>query len=271
MRRTSLIAEILIVAFVLHAPLALGADAPYDRVAELLTVSGDRAALSRIVDALSTSVTAALSTIADPDETERIVTQAITVERLFDRFVSGTARGFDAERASRLLVWLRTPVVQRITQLEVTGATASESEIAAYEARPDPTPDPARARLFERLDAAMHATEANVALALAIQRGLARGALPPSAPMPPGIVNETATRALVDSRRPHMVAQQRYTYRELTTEELASYVEMLEQDDQQWFARLSQAALADAVESACEEAARRTLESARDRAPGERA
>jgi hypothetical protein len=110
----------------------------------------------------------------------------------------------------------------------------------------------------------------NVELRLAIQRGLARGARPPSAPHPPGSPNEAAIRSLVDAERAQVLAYQRHTYREVTTDELAVYVGIVEQDDHQWFSRLTRAALVDAVESTCEDAARKTLASARRRPLAER-
>jgi hypothetical protein len=270
-RCTLVTSGVAILVVLLHgASLALGGDPASERVTELLVASGDRAALPRMVDALAKSVTAALSTVADPDDTERIVSETITVEDVFDRLVTGATRGFEADRASRLLAWLRTPAAQRITQLELKGAEASESEIAAYNARPDGAPDPRRARLLERLETATHASEMNLELVLAIQRGLARGALPPSAPSPRRSPNEAARRSFVDSERAQVLAQQRYAYRELTTDELAAYVEIVEQDDHQWFGRLVRAALVDAIESTCEDAARKTLGSARRRPPAER-
>jgi hypothetical protein len=154
--------------------------------------------------------------------------------------------------------------------MELKGFTASESEIAAYTAQPDNAPDPRRGPLLERLEAVMHATEMNVQLVLALQRGFARATLPPSAPLPPGLVNETAIRALVDAERPRIVAHQRYMYRELTTDEFAAYVEMLEPDDQQWFGRVVRSALVDAIESVCEDAARQAIGSARRAPPAER-
>lgn len=270
-RRTSLVWGLAIVSFVLSGlPFALAADSESERMTELLAVSGNRAALPHLVDSFAQGATAALSTVAEPEDIRKIVARTITADRVFDRLVAAATRGFDAERVSRLLVWMRTPLVQRISQMELQGFTASEAEIAAYTAQPDNAPDPRRGPLFERLEAAMHATEMNVQLALALQRGFARGALPPSAPLPPGLVNETATRALVDAERPRIVAQQRYMYRELTTEEFAAYVEMLERDDQQWFGRTVRNALVEAIESVCEDAARETFGSARPRPPAER-
>lgn len=245
------------------------ADPASERVSELLEASGDRAALPRIVDALAKGVTAALSTVTDPGDTERIVGQAISVDRLYDRLVAGAARGFEAERAARLLAWLRTPVAQRITQLELKGTEASEVEVAAYNARPDSAPDATRAKALDRLEAAMHASELNVEAMLAIQRGLERGALPPSA-RPSRRPSESVVRGLIDSERSQVLAQQRYTYRELTTDELTAYVAVLEQEDQQWFSRITRAALVEAIEAVCEEAARQTLGSARRRPPAQR-
>ena len=270
-RRVSLLLAVAMLAMLLGgASLAVGADPGSEGLTELLVASGDRAALPRIVDALAGVVTTALSSVADPDDTERIVGQMITVDDLFDRLVKAGTRGFEAERASRLLAWLRTPGAQRITQLELKGAGASESEIAAYNAQPDSAPDPQRVRLLERLEAATHASEVNVEILLAIQRGLVRGALPPSAPRPPASPNEAAIRSLVAAERAQVFAQHRYTYRELTNDELAAYVTITEQDDHRWFGRLMRTALVDAVESSCEDAARKTLASARRRPRAER-
>jgi hypothetical protein len=265
----ALLAGLAMLAVVLGAHPARAADPAAERVAELLEASGDRSALPRVVEALGKGVTAALSSFVEPRDAERIVGQTITVDRVFDRLVARASRDFEAERGARLLAWLRTPGAQRITQLELKGAEASDGEIAAYNARPDATPDAARTRLLERLEAVTHASELNVEAMLAIQRGLERGAAPDSA-RPPRRPSDTVVRSLVDAERSQVLAQQRYTYRELTTDELAAYVAVLEQDDHRWFGRVTRGALVEALETVCEDAARRTLGAGRRRAPEQR-
>jgi hypothetical protein len=237
-------------------------------VADILDASGDRAALPRMTAALGDGLASALTGIVDPREAERIVAQSITADRVYRLVVAGVAQSFDATHASRLLDWLRTPFAQRVTRLELKGSEASEDDIAAYSAGLEGgAGDAARARLLERLEAATLATEATVQIVLAIQRGLERAAAPPA---PPSRPQQPVPRVLLETARVQVMARHRYTYRELTNDELAAYVSVLEEDALQWFARVMRTALSGAIEEVSEDAARRALAAARRRVPEQR-
>jgi hypothetical protein len=238
-------------------------------VADILDASGDRAALPRVTAAIGDGLTSALTGIVDPREAERIVAQSITADRVYRLLVAGVVQAFDAPHASRLLDWLRTPFAQRVTRLELKGSEASEDDVAAYSAGLERgASDPARARLLERLEAATLATEATVQIVLAMQRGIERAAAPP--PAPPARPQDPAPRVLFETARAQVMAQQRYTYRELTNDELAAYVSVLEEDALRWFARVMRTSLSSAIEVVCEDAARRAFAAARRRAPEQR-
>jgi hypothetical protein len=238
-------------------------------IADILDASGDREALPRVTAAVGDGLASALTGIVDPREAERIVSQSITADRVYRLVVAGVAQAFDATHASRLLDRLRTPFAQRVTRLELKGSEASEDDVAAYSAGLEGgASDAARARLLERLEAATLATEATVQIVLAIQRGIERAAAP--SPAPPARPQDPAPRVLLETARVQVTARQRYTYRELTNDELAAYVSVLEEDSLRWFARVMRTSLSDAIEAVCEDAARRALAAARRRVPEQR-
>ena len=188
-----------------------------------------------------TAITAMVAEAFDPQALHE------TVRRSFEQ-------AFDRDTLERAAAWLQSPLTRRMTALEreamrPEAATAMETWFA--QAGQDAVPE-SRVALLQRLIHATHATDTSLRVVKTMMAGLANAVnvsmdqAPPSAEELGEAARELeGSRAQIEDR---ILARFLYTYREVSDEELTTYVAFWESDVGQWFNRVSSEAYAQAIE-----------------------
>jgi hypothetical protein len=122
-------------------------------------------------------------------------------------------------------------------------------------------PAPARVALVQRQEAVMRSAELQIDLAIIGAQAVGRSLEPVLSPTqrPTGREMDAAVsklRSQQDALTRAALVRWLYTYRALTTEELAQYVEFNESDAGRWFAATQRKGLIEAMRAAMDTAAR---------------
>lgn len=171
---------------------------------------------------------------------------------------------YEARRIDAVLAELRKPLYRKITALEKRANSPEEAEdLQAYVARLAlHNPDPKRVRLMKELDRASHSTEIAVSVEVEIAKTLMRCAAaynPDDRKLSPERLEKIAgriRRKITPSVRNNIVIWSLYAYRSLSSRELRDYTALYQNEDIQWFTRVSSRALIQALDNASTHSAR---------------
>lgn len=190
-----------------------------------------------------------------------LLEQEISPAKLRAAMTAHFTQHFDARTFEQLVGTLRTPLMRRITELEVASLRASDDAARAYVDAAARQPDGGeRVRLAQRLETAMAATETVAAIIMAATRGsftVLNPLLPPAQRVTPQALDADRGR-LEPKLRPGLHAALAYTYREATLDEVRRYADYLEGDGR-WFVTLQRDATVRAAETTAEAAMRRLM------------
>ena len=171
------------------------------------------------------------------------VRRAFAGDALRESVRSGLLARYDVRGAAGTLAWLRSPLGRRITQLEELGASqqmsSSRPDARSLAAAP---PAAARIALIRELQESSGVADVGVDLAMTAALALALGA---NAAQPDAAkrADEAAITAAIQAQRAPMAGQieavmqisSLFTYRELSDEELATYLEFVQSDAGRWY------------------------------------
>lgn len=185
---------------------------------------------------------------------------SFTVNALYESVKAHIARNSDRERLVTTLKGLRSPLVQKITQLEAQAAApeaAPQKSLFAVQSYKKP-PTRERKALIERLDTAKGATELAVEMPVAIAQGITKtmDAVLPTAKRSKKKEIDEVVSLLRTRHRPEVKTETQltllFTYRSVSDDELKQYVEFLESEPAKWFNDVVSKGVIEAIGAASE-------------------
>lgn len=235
-------------------------------IAEALEISGTKRALESIPAQIRAQYDARQSPIRPGDKARviRILTDAFRPDVLYSAIRSAFRSNFDAQRMDIVMGKLRSPLFKRIAALELAAdepGARQDLERFAMGLQGD-IPAPARVALVQRQEAVMRSAELQIDMAIIAAQAVGRSLEPLLSPTqrPTGREMDAAEhklRSQQDALTRAALVRWLYTYRSLTSEELATYVEFNESDAGRWFAATQRKGLLEAMRAAMDTAARR--------------
>lgn len=166
---------------------------------------------------------------------------------------------FDFDRLARVLAWLRTPLGAKLTKIEENHADVAPEVIQEYTGKLKGTAEEAeRVKLMARLDGAQESTEAQLDLLFAFKRGIGR-VINPFLPSDRRASKEDLARERLASKgnlETLTAGRFLYIYRDVSAEEILSYMNFLESPDGRWFTGVTRRGLSDMGEILAETASR---------------
>jgi len=189
-----------------------------------------------------------------------VVSNAFSVAEIRARLVEDLDQGLSEGQLNSVLAWYETPLAEKISKAEVAASNPDswkqvEANAAALQ---EQYKGSERAKLFTRFDRAARATESAVDTTVAVQLGLASAMAAFNGSKGPTF--EQLQQQIENQRGMlrGMVSQQvydgyLYTYQDLSSSELKTYIEFLESDAGSAFTRVVtnsvQRSITDPVES----------------------
>jgi hypothetical protein len=204
-------------------------------------------------------------TAGDKSAAYRVTGLGFQPQLLYGLIKEEFSQHIDDTRVTEALGWYRTPLAQRVANLEVAFTTAAnrERDLTQFVARLRvEQPDPRRLALIQRLDVASGATETSLDLILAIAQAIARVAdpyLPADRRLKAGPLESRARQLRLQSQE--MLHQANalsmlYVYRSLEDADIARYIQFLESEAGSWFSSAVRKAMVTAFATAIERTAR---------------
>jgi len=234
-------------------------------IAEALEISGTKKALDTIPAHIRAQYDARQTTLKAEDKTRvaRILTNAFRPDVLYSAVRGAFRSNYDPQRLGFVLAQLRSPLFRRIAALELAASepgAKQDLERFALGLQGD-IPKPARVALVQRHEAAMRSAELQIEMAVVAFQAVSRSLEPvlSTAQRPTGRETDAAERKLrgqQDALTRAALVRWLYTYRSLSDEELATYVEFGESDPGRWFVTTQRQGLLDAMRVAMASAAR---------------
>ncbi len=234
-------------------------------IAEALEISGTKKALETIPAQIRAQYDARQSPVRPEDKARviRILTDAFRPDVLYSAVRSAFRSNFDAQRMDVVMDKLRSPLFRKIAALELAASepgARQDLERFAMGLQSD-IPPPARVALIQRHEAVMRSADLQIEMAIIASQAVSRSLEPVLTPAqrPTGRESDAAERKLRSQQDPltrAALVRWLYTYRALTSEELATYVEFGESDAGRWFAATQRKGLLDAMRAAMDTAAR---------------
>jgi hypothetical protein len=234
-------------------------------IAEALEISGTKKALEAIPAQIRAQYDAHQTPIKAEDKARvfRILADAFRPDVLYGAVRSAFRTSYDPQRMSIVMAQLRSPLFRKIAALELAAnepGARQDLERFALSLQSD-IPPPARVALVQRHEAAMRSAELQIEMAVVAFQAVARSLEPvlTAAQRPTGRETDAAERKLriqQDALTRAALVRWLYTYRSLTNEELAAYVEFAESDSGRWFVATQRRGLLDAMRAAMDSAAR---------------
>jgi hypothetical protein len=174
---------------------------------------------------------------------EQILARHFDADRLYDQVRAEFKRRADARKLAEVAEWLRSPLGQKITALEVAAGLDADAARRAIAFGPGGRggPSPARVALVERIDWAAGITDGSLESMLAVARAMA---LAMNRAVPP---DERQTSAQIERQIQQLRGQARarlaqstvafmlYQYRSLDDDELQQYTDFLGSDAGRWY------------------------------------
>jgi Domain of unknown function (DUF4124) len=234
-------------------------------IAEALEISGTKKALESIPMQIRAQYDARQNPLKAEDKTRvvRILTEAFRADVLYSAVRNAFRTNYDPQRMGFVVTQLRTPLFKKIATLELAASepgAKQDLERFALGLQGD-IPPPARVALVQRHEAAMRSADLQIEMAVVAFQAVARS-LEPALSTAQRLTGremdaaERKLRAQQDNLTRAALVRWLYTYRSLTTEELASYVEFGESDPGRWFVATQRKGLLDAMRTAMDTAAR---------------
>jgi hypothetical protein len=169
-----------------------------------------------------------------------IVVRHMDGEAFLQELEAGLELTLSADEAEAITAFYRSPLGERVKEAEVANSTSealAEMEARRAEMRAVLDEDPTRLALATSIDEILLSSEMSATMAAAVARAMLVGAVE-AAPAP---VDQNALAAveqkltelhgqLVAGMRERLLTSFAFVYRELSNEELASYVEFLKTD-----------------------------------------
>jgi len=234
-------------------------------IAEALEISGTKKELETIPAQIRAQYDARQSPVRPEDKARviRILTDAFRPDVLYSAVRSAFRSNFDAQRMDVVMDKLRSPLFRKIAALELAASepgARQDLERFAMGLQSD-IPPPARVALIQRHEAVMRSADLQIEMAIIASQAVSRSLEPVLTPAqrPTGRESDAAERKLRSQQDPltrAALVRWLYTYRALTSEELATYVEFGESDAGRWFAATQRKGLLDAMRAAMDTAAR---------------
>jgi Domain of unknown function (DUF4124) len=234
-------------------------------IAEALEISGTRKALETIPAQIRAQYDARQTPIKAEDKARvfRILSDAFRPDVLYGAVRAAFRANYEPQRMSLVMTQLRSPLFRKIAALELAAGepgARQDLERFALSLQSD-IPPPARVALVQRHEAAMRSAELQIEMAVVAFHAVGRSLEPVLSPAqrPTGREMDAAERKLrgqQDALTRAALVRWLYTYRSLTNEELATYVEFGESDPGRWFTAVQRKGLLDAMRAAMDSAAR---------------
>jgi len=234
-------------------------------IAEALEISGTKKALETIPAQIRAQYDARQSPVRPEDKARviRILTDAFRPDVLYSAVRSAFRSNFDAQRMDVVMDKLRSPLFRKIAALELAaGEPGARQDLERFAmGLQSDIPPPARVALIQRHEAVMRSADLQIEMAIIASQAVSRSLEPVLTPAqrPTGRESDAAERKLRSQQDPltrAALVRWLYTYRALTSEELATYVEFGESDAGRWFAATQRKGLLDAMRAAMDTAAR---------------
>lgn len=191
--------------------------------------------------------------------------QAYRAETLYDRVIAHFEAAATTEQLLAAREWLRTPLSQKMTQLEAAAGTPQAQqemqEFAASLGANPPSSD--RVALAQELDAAVGATDTTIAISVATVRAVVKG-VQPLLPAEQRMAEEEIEHEVMELEAELQQTMKYgtwlsflYTYRSVSDQELTDYLAYWQSAEGRWLSRTAGDALLEAVTAAAEDAGKR--------------
>jgi hypothetical protein len=194
---------------------------------------------------------------------EQILARNFAADRLYDQIRSEFKRRADSKKLPEVALWLRSPLGQKVTAVEVAAGVETDAaqRMIAFAPGGRGGPSAARVALMERIDWTAGVTDGALESTLAVARAMAMAinrALPP---------DERQTTAQVERQIQQLRGQSRaklaqatvtymlYQYRSLEDDELQQYADFLASDAGRWYTATMSKAMNRTVATAAQRAA----------------
>jgi len=194
---------------------------------------------------------------------EQILARHFDADRLYGQVRAEFKRRADARKLGEVAAWLRSPLGQKITALEVAAGVETDAAQRAIAYAPGGRggPSTARVTIVERIDWTAGLTDGSLESMLAVARAMALAmnrALPP---------DERQTTAQIERQIQQLRGQARarlaqstvgfmlYQYRSLDDDELQQYADFLAGDAGRWYSATMSKAMNRTVGTAAQRAA----------------
>jgi hypothetical protein len=199
----------------------------------------------------------------DATALEQILARHFAAERLYTQIRGEFRKRADGKKLADVAEWLRSPLGQKITALEVAAGLEADAaqRMIAFAPGGRGGPPPSRVALMERIDWVAGVTDGALESLLAVARAMAMAvnrALPP---------DERQTSAQIERQIQQLRGQARaklaqstimfmlYQYRSLDEDELQQYADFLAGDSGRWYSATMSKAMNRTVAIAAQRAA----------------
>jgi len=234
-------------------------------IVEALELSGTRKALDSVPAQIKLQLEPRQTALKPPDKARatKILADAFRPEVLYGAVRDAFRSGFDPQRMGVVMAQLRAPLFKKIAALELAaGEPGAKADLEVFaQALGRDVPLPARVDLVQRQEAVVRSAALQMDMSVIAFKAVLRAlepAVPPEKRPTAREVDfaERTLRAQQDAMTRAALIRALYTYRSLSDEELATYVEFSESDAGRWFVATQRKGLIDAMRLAMDAAAR---------------
>ncbi|HEY7516786.1 MAG TPA: DUF4124 domain-containing protein [Methylomirabilota bacterium] len=246
------------------SPAREGAPKPAATVDEVLEMSGVKPQLAVAPAKMASEFKPRRPLNAeDTAALEAILARNFAGDRLYSQIRTEFRRRADGRKLAEVAAWLRSPLGEKITAVEVAAGLEADAgqRMVAFAPGGRGGPGPARVALMERIDWTAGVTDGALESMLAVARAMAMAinrALPP---------DERQTSAQIERHLQQLRGQSRaklaqstitfmlYQYRGLDDDELQQYADFLASDAGRWYSATMSKAMNRTVAAAAQRAA----------------
>ncbi|MBI4546800.1 MAG: hypothetical protein HY707_02385 [Ignavibacteriae bacterium] len=239
-------------------------------IQEVLELSGAKQQIAQLTEIMEQQLARQRSSMKSKDFAlvDSILYDAYDPDTLYQIVVDYFKESYDEKQCTSLLDWLRTPLSQTLSTLEIQASTPDGQEDMEVYARDLQYKSAAQARIdvVHQLDNAIHATE----LVLKILTNTFRELMLAITPVLSSEkrVNEGELQLLTEQMRSELEPTIKeatkvsflFTYRSVSADELRRYIRFYESETGQWFSRVSSEGLIRALTHAIRKAGREIAE-----------
>ena len=229
-------------------------------VREILALSGERELIAFFVAGSEAEIDKARKEVNPKDFKllRTLMREVFQPETLYQATFAGHRDAYDAKRSTALLEWLRTPLAQRVMAQEIRVASLSQVKpMQQYLQQLQSKPLPAvRQALLEDLQQESRMMEYyRRTMAIILRNGLVaiNATAPAHRRVSPEQLEQLLTQAqdkIAPTLRQSVRDTMRFTYRDLSDDEVRAYTRFLESDLGRWFVRVRTDARLNAMERA---------------------